>query len=213
MATLSVGALAASTALAFGSAGGPRSHQRVALCGAERWAVKTLQDRPRLLPVHTASIAYLVSRPAPLGLPATRLPFERHVFRLHAAVELIRSEADSDLHVVLSDGERTMIAEAPSGSCDGAAVLARRKQMSRARAAVRACASATVTGVAFFDYRQARKARLAIQTASAAAAAATTQLRAPALAAAAAAAIPAKPRARKAKSAPSARRCDGMRGA
>ena len=153
MATLSVGALAASTALAFGSAGGPRSHQRVALCGAERWAVKTLQDRPRLLPVHTASIAYLVSRPAPLGLPATRLPFERHVFRLHAAVELIRSEADSDLHVVLSDGERTMIAEAPSGSCDGAAVLARRKQMSRARAAVRACASATVTGVAFFDYR------------------------------------------------------------
>ena len=66
MATLSVGALAASTALAFGSAGGARSHQRVALCGAERWAVKTLQDRPRLLPVHTASIAYLVSRPAPL---------------------------------------------------------------------------------------------------------------------------------------------------
>jgi len=152
MATLSVSALAASTALAFGSAGGTRSHQRVALCGAERWAVKTLQDRPRLLPVHAASIAYLVNRPAPFGLPSTRLPFEWHIFRVHASVELIRSEADGDLHLVMSDGQRTMIAEAPSGSCDSRATLARRQQMSRARAAVQACPSATVTGVAFFDY-------------------------------------------------------------
>jgi len=148
LAALSVGALGAA---AFLNAGGASSHPR-AVCGIERWAVKTLQDRPRLLPVRPTTIAYLVSRPPPSSLPATRLPFERHVFRVHAAVSLIRSEADSDLHVVLSDGQRTMIAEAPSGACDARATLARRTQMSRARAAVQACSSATVTGVAFFDY-------------------------------------------------------------
>jgi hypothetical protein len=46
----------------------------------ERWTVKTLQDRPRLLPVRSTTIAFLVSRPAPSSVPATRLPFERHVF-------------------------------------------------------------------------------------------------------------------------------------
>jgi hypothetical protein len=86
-------------------------------CGAERWTVKTLQDRPRLLPVRRVTLAYLVSRPAPASLPTTRLPFERHVFRVTAAVSLVRPEADGDLHLVLSDGKRTMIAESPSGGC------------------------------------------------------------------------------------------------
>jgi len=30
--------------------------------------------------VRSTTIAFLVSRPAPSSLPATRLPFERHVF-------------------------------------------------------------------------------------------------------------------------------------
>jgi hypothetical protein len=52
-------------------------HYSAALaCGVERWTVKTLQDRPRLLRARTATIGYLVSRPAPIALPATRLPFE-----------------------------------------------------------------------------------------------------------------------------------------
>ena len=42
-------------------------------------------------------------------------PFERHVFRVTAAVTLIRPESDKDLHLVLSDGRRTMIAETPTG--------------------------------------------------------------------------------------------------
>ena len=91
--------------------------------------VKTLQDRPRLLPVKTVTLAYLVTRPAPSNLPYTRLPFERHVFRVTAAVTLIRPESDNDLHLVLSDGRRTMIAETPLGSCAGHATLAARKQM------------------------------------------------------------------------------------
>ena len=150
MAALAAGTLGLTSALASGHSAAPRSRLRI--CGVERWVVKTLQDRPSLVAVHPTTIAWLTSRPAPSSLPATRLRFERQVFRVHAAVSLIRSEADGDLHVVISDGRRTMIAEAPSGSCDGGATLARRKQMSRARAAVRTCADATITGVAFFDY-------------------------------------------------------------
>jgi hypothetical protein len=115
--------------------------------------VKTLQDRPRLLPVKRTTIAYLVSRPAPSYLPSTRLPFERHIFRVTAAVTLVRSEDDQDFHVVLSDGRRTMIAETPAPSCTSRATPTRRRQMAQARAAVRLCAKAVVTGVAFFDFK------------------------------------------------------------
>ena len=155
MAALAVGLLGVSAAATLGNDGrgaNLASVQSVASCGIERWSVKTLQDRPRLLPVKTVPLAYLVSRPAPANLPHTRLPFERHVFRVTAAVTLIRSESDNDLHLVLSDGRRTMIAETPLVSCAGHATLAARKQMSRTRAAVRLCAKATLTGVAFFDY-------------------------------------------------------------
>src|SRR6266487_7005009 len=96
----------------------------VLACGLERWKVKTLQDRPRLLPLRDTTIAYLVSRPR----PATRLPFERHLFRVTAAVTLVRSEADSDLHLVIQTGSRHMIAEAPSPSCTTRATHTRRSQ-------------------------------------------------------------------------------------
>jgi hypothetical protein len=54
----------------------------------ERWTVKTLQDRPRLIPLRAVTIAYLISRPRPATLTASRLPFERHIFRVTAAVTL-----------------------------------------------------------------------------------------------------------------------------
>jgi hypothetical protein len=122
------------------------------LCGVERWTVKTLQDRPRLLPRRDATIAYLVGRPAPSELPATRLPFERRVFRVTAAVTLVRPEDDGDFHLVLSDGQRTMIAETPSSSCDARATSALHSEMATARTKARLCARARVTGVAFFDF-------------------------------------------------------------
>jgi hypothetical protein len=121
-------------------------------CGVERWTVKTLQDRPRLLPVQAVTIAYLVTRPAPHPLPVTRLPFERHVFRVTAAITLDRPEADSDFHLVLSDGTHTMIAETPSPSCTAGATPLRRRQMAQARAKASLCSKAIVTGVAFFDF-------------------------------------------------------------
>lgn len=116
--------------------------------------MKTLQDRPTLLPVRRVTVAYLLSRPAPSSLPDTRLPFERHLFRVGAAVVLVRKEADSDFHLVLQDpAGRTMIAEAPLLSCAPGSTAVRRVQMTVVRSAVRVCARAMVTGVAFFDYQ------------------------------------------------------------
>ena len=121
-------------------------------CGVERWTVKTLQDRATLLRPSSTTVHFLVTRPAPHPLPDTRLPFERHVYTVVAAVTLVRAEADSDLHLVLQAGVDHMIAESPSPSCDPKATPTRRKQMAAARAKVRLCAKARVTGVAFFDF-------------------------------------------------------------
>ena len=121
-------------------------------CGVERWPVKTLQDRPTLLPPASTTIHFLVTRPAPPTLPVSRLPFERHVYAVTAAVTLIRQEQDGDLHLVLQAGADHMIAEAPSPSCDSRATPLRREQMTVARTQVRLCAHARITGVAFFDF-------------------------------------------------------------
>jgi hypothetical protein len=45
-----------------------------------------------------------------------------------------------------------MIAEAPLPACARRATPVRRRQMTRARAKVRVCRVARVTGVAFFDF-------------------------------------------------------------
>ena len=109
----------------------PQRQARVtALCGVERWTVKTLQDRPRLLRVQSTTVAHLDGLPRPASLPQTRLPFERHVFTVTAAVTLVRQEADQDLHVVLQSGRSHMIAEAPNApTCTPNAVAYRKRQM------------------------------------------------------------------------------------
>jgi hypothetical protein len=122
------------------------------LCGVERWTVKTLQDRPTLIPAQKTTIEYLTSRRPPANLPDTRLPFERHIFTVTAAVVLIRHEADDDFHVVLSDGRRTMITESPAPTCDTRAFPKRQAEMAAARRALRPCSRSRVTGVAFFDF-------------------------------------------------------------
>lgn len=122
------------------------------LCGTERWTVKTLQDRPSLLAVKTATIAYLTSQPKPSPLPGTRAQFERHVFKVTAQVTQVINEGDGDMHLVLHDGSDHMIAEAPNSTCDSRATASRRNQMAQARAAVTVCTKAEITGVAFFDF-------------------------------------------------------------
>jgi hypothetical protein len=107
-------------------------------CGVERWKVKTLQDRPRLLPAKATTVAHLTGLTRPSSLPQTRLPLERQIYSLIAAVTLVRSEADQDFPVVLQSGTKTMIAESPTvPTCTVSATPYRRRQMADARNAVR----------------------------------------------------------------------------
>jgi hypothetical protein len=134
---------------ASGSSGG--SYATGGSCGVERWTVKTLQDRPRLLPAVRTTIHYLVTRPVPEYTPSVRLPFERDVFTVTGSVALVRHESDQDFHVVLAAGKDEMITESPSASCDTRATPLRRRQMALARSRITYCNRAQVTGVAFFD--------------------------------------------------------------
>ena len=144
--------LAAVLAVLTGVSSGTIHASTRATCGGDRWIVKTLQDRPKLLPARKTTIHFLTTRPAPSHLPSTRLPFEHHVYTVTATVVLIRPEGDSDLHVLLRSGRNHMISEAPSPSCDKGATPYRRRQMRIARSHIRLCARAHVTGVAFFDF-------------------------------------------------------------
>lgn len=120
-------------------------------CGYDRWTVKTLQDRPQLLPTETSTVAALGSRTPPAMLFPTRLPQEHHVYVVTADVVAIQPQTDGDLHVILSAGGQTMISETPNPACTGHATPFRRLQMRQARESVRMC-HAQVTGVFFFDY-------------------------------------------------------------
>jgi hypothetical protein len=153
--------VAAAVGLAAGvAAPSHATHYRfspVAVCGVERWTVKTLQDRPKLLRRQNTTVAHLIAIAKPAHLPNTRLPFERHVFRVTAAVSLVRQEADQDLHIVIQKGPAHIIVEAPNApTCTPNATAYRKRQMIAARKAVlRAadgCAQAQITGVAFFDF-------------------------------------------------------------
>src|SRR5262245_23148095 len=116
-------------------------------CGVERWNIKTLKDRPRLLPARATTVAHLTSLRRPSYLPAgRRLLGERRIYSLIAAVTLKRSEDDLDYHLVLRSGGRTMIAETPSALCTKGATATRRKQMLAARRVARLCGRARVVG-------------------------------------------------------------------
>jgi hypothetical protein len=142
---------------AIGARVAPAPHSQVPYsasraCGVERWSVKTLQDRAQLLPRRETTVGYLGGRVHSRPLALKRLALERQVFRVTAAVTLVRREADGDLHLVLRDGANQMIAEAPSSACTRKATAYRRRQMAAARSSVRVCARAQMTGVAFFDF-------------------------------------------------------------
>jgi len=138
-------------------------------CGVEAWAVKTLSDpaaqqvdlRPRAI-----TVAALAALRAP-GNIGTRMPgAEMHTWRIRVRLLSQKLEGDSDVHLVVADPQkpgRTMIAELPSPGCVGAAAGVA-AQMADARTALaRACGApttsftrlsgtATIDGVAFFDF-------------------------------------------------------------
>src|SRR5690348_6799770 len=74
-------------------------------CGVERWSIKTLKDRPVLLPRRPATIAQLAALPRPNPFPPQgRLLIERRIYTVTASVTLDRTEADLDHHLVLRAG-------------------------------------------------------------------------------------------------------------
>ena len=138
-------------------------------CGVERWSVKTGTDADRakitLQSTTQTTIAALAGLAAPGTPPANNrvAPTEDTVYQLHATLTEYKLEADSDYHLVLSDGSgHTMIAEIPDPSCVGAtSPLQSSIQKSRGEFDAKFTATTsfktanvpvTITGVGFFDF-------------------------------------------------------------
>jgi hypothetical protein len=139
-------------------------------CGVERWSVKTGTDADNakitLQSTTQSTIAALTALPAPGSLPANNrvAPTEDTVYQLHATLTQYKLEADSDYHMVLSDGSgHTMIAEIADPACVGStSPLLTSIQKSRGEFDARytpttsfqtANVPVTVTGVGFFDFQ------------------------------------------------------------
>ena len=138
-------------------------------CGVERWSVKTGTDADVGLvnlqsPAQT-TIASLDALPAPTSLPPNNRiqPTETTVFQLQATLIEYKLEADSDFHLILSDGSgHMMISEMASPSCVGSSSrLLSGIQNARSEFDVRytptssfqtANVPVTITGVGFFDF-------------------------------------------------------------
>jgi hypothetical protein len=134
-------------------------------CGYERWPVKTLTDpeaRRIDFAVYPATVRYLGSLPASPGGRDSRGPLESRVFGVQARLVGVKREADSDYHLILSEGGATMIAEMPLTGCTSGAQ--HRYAMTAARAELERAVGGTVgeswihpglrariAGVLFFD--------------------------------------------------------------
>jgi hypothetical protein len=135
-------------------------------CGFERWPVKTLSDpgaRQVNFTVHSATVRYLGSLPASGGGQDSRGPLESRVFGVRARLVSVKREADSDYHLVLSEGGATMVAEMPFSGCTSGAQ--HRSAMTTARAELERAVGGPigeswihtslrvrVVGVLFFDF-------------------------------------------------------------
>jgi hypothetical protein len=136
------------------AAGGPLR----ALCGVERWPVKTFTDADRNkvdLTVRRRTIKQLNALPRPAVRPANmRTAAELKVYRVTATVTTTINEDDGDIHLALlgADGSK-MIAEAPEPACS---VGARdRAAINKARLVaqnIRPGDKVVATGVGFWDF-------------------------------------------------------------
>ena len=155
-------ALIATVAVLVARVGAPspadHAHFSAALaCAGNRWDIKTLRDRQRLVRMRPTTIAHLISLRHPYRYPPpARLPIEHQIFTVVAAVTFVQPETDLDEHLGLASGPSTMIAETPSPVCTTGAKRYRRRQMTNSRKAARVCTTARVTGVAFFDHEKSR---------------------------------------------------------
>src|SRR5262249_29417464 len=137
-----------------------------AICGFERWPVKTLSD-PQAREVdyapRPATIRYLGSLPARPGGQDSRGPLEKRTFAVRARLIAVKREEDSDYHLILAAGGTTMIAEMPLLGCTAGGQ--RRFAMTAARAGLERAVGGPVgsswihpnlpirlVGVIFFDF-------------------------------------------------------------
>lgn len=142
--------------------------ESVSGCGVERWSVKTGTD-PDVATVNqvpmSSTISTLIGFRPPATLPPNNRinPQERETFRLqNVTLVSYKLENDSDYHLVISDGSRTMISEIPIPGCVGAgSPFASAIRAARAAFDARFHATtsfqtanipATITGVGFFDF-------------------------------------------------------------
>jgi len=94
-------------------------------CGVERWSVKAGTDagaRSINLGYHfPTAISRLSALTAPSSLPSSSRvrPVETTVYTLTGTLLRYKEESDSDYHLVISDGQHTMIAEIPASYCVG----------------------------------------------------------------------------------------------
>lgn len=141
---------------------------RIAACGVERLAVKTLTDpQARLVNFHPRNTTVsAMRRQAPTGTYSRGLGVERRTYRIRVRLIETKLEDDEDYHLVVADlrhPAQTMIVEFPASNCTRHAL--HRQQMAAARSAfVSACGvpssgsftylrgTATITGVGFFDF-------------------------------------------------------------
>jgi hypothetical protein len=137
-----------------------------ALCGFERWPVKTLSD-PQAREVdfapRPATVRYLGSLPARAGGQDSRGPLELRTFSVQARVVGVKRELDSDYHVILAEGGATIIAEIPLVGCTAGgqhryAMATARAELERAVGGpvggswIHPNLPVRVTGVLFFDF-------------------------------------------------------------
>jgi hypothetical protein len=148
-----MGTLAVVAARVAAPSAHPLHASRALICGSQRWSLKTLQDRPKLISAKPTTIAHLVGLTRPKPAPTARSQFERHIYSITAAVTFVRQEADQDLHVVVQDAPGNhMIVEAPNAPfCRVNATAYRKKQMATARSRVQICSRDHITGVVFWD--------------------------------------------------------------
>jgi hypothetical protein len=137
-----------------------------AICGFERWPVKTLSDpqaRELNYTPHPATVRYLGSLPARPGGQDSRGPLETRTFAVQARLVGVKREEDSDYHLILVAGGASIIAEMPLVGCTAGAQ--HRYAMTAARAALERAVGGPVgsswihpnlrvrvVGVLFFDF-------------------------------------------------------------
>jgi hypothetical protein len=137
-----------------------------ALCGSERWALKTLSDPQRKLVnlrPRTTTVAAINNRRPPAVLTGRRDAFERQVWRVAVQIVDYKLETDSDIHLVLFGQDGYLIAEMPAAACLPKTTRDRRAIVGARRVFENRCGAASdslqplgavawISGVGFWDF-------------------------------------------------------------